>query len=146
MKTLKMLALAAVVAVVSLTAPAAVEPTGETNITTVTPDSGQVVVVKSYDWDIAKLAADAAPIMLGVLGVGALLKHAFPAFNNRWIPLLTWTLGTIAFVLKSQDYSVTGIFIGVVVAAAATGIHSGIKNTVESDDEPTPRPTPTNPS
>lgn len=101
-------------------------------------EPAQVVVVKTYDWDIAKLAGDAAPIMVGVLAVGAILKHVFPALSNRWIPLITWTLGTVAFVLKSQDYSLTSMIVGLLACAAATGLHSGAKNTVEKDeDKPT---------
>lgn len=73
-----------------------------------------------------------ASVIIGPLMVAAyILKHAFPAFPNRFIPLLTWVGGITGYLIKSGDTSANGIFTAVLVAATATGIHSGIKNTFQ---------------
>jgi hypothetical protein len=72
---------------------------------------------------------DAGVIILPLLIVGLILKNAFPAFPNRFIPLLTLIAGTGGFVLKTGNTSANGIFTAFLVAASATGIHSGFKNT-----------------
>ena len=76
-------------------------------------------------------------VVVALLTVGALLKNAFPAFPNRLIPFLTWLLGVAAYLALSKGWSEPSQWIAAVVTAAtATGIHSGIKNTVQKE-EPT---------
>lgn len=88
-------------------------------------------------------AQDAGIIIAPLLVLGAILKNAFPNFPNRFIPLVTLVAGTVGFVLKSGDHTWNGIFNAMLVAAAATGIHSGIKNTLQGSDTTSP---PVNPS
>lgn len=74
---------------------------------------------------------DAATIIPMILIAGAILKHAFPTLPNRFIPLMTWILGALGYLLKSGDWTGPNIFTAILVAASATGIHSGLKNTME---------------
>src|SRR5512136_1364919 len=66
-----------------------------------------------------------------LLIVGAIFKNAFPAFPNRFIPLLTWTLGVVAYLTLTSGWNDPKAWVAAVIAAAtATGVHSGIKNTL----------------
>lgn len=67
--------------------------------------------------------------IIGVLlVVGAIFKHAFPKFPNRFIPLLTLVLGVPLFVVQTGDTSANGWLTALLVAATATGTHSTVKN------------------
>lgn len=75
--------------------------------------------------------AEFGGVIVALLTVGALLKNAFPNFPNRLIPLLTWALGLLAYLALSNGWADSKQWIAAVVAAAtATGMHSGIKNSV----------------
>lgn len=76
----------------------------------------------------------AGKIIPPLLMLGWLLKNAFPKFPNRFIPLLTWLLAVPAFVVFSGDASAKGLVTAAMVALTATGIHSGIKNTLLGSD------------
>jgi hypothetical protein len=80
----------------------------------------------------------------GLLVVGAILKNAFPAFPNRLIPLVTWVLGLAAYLAMTKGWADPQQWVaGVITAATATGLHSGVKNTVQSEaagDESPPKP------
>lgn len=72
-----------------------------------------------------------------LLVVGTILKNAFPAFPNRLIPLVTWVLGVLAYLALSKGWGDPQQWIAAVVAAAtATGVHSGIKNTMGDGKPP----------
>ena len=76
-------------------------------------------------------------VIVGLLTVGALLKNAFPKFPNRLIPFFTWVLGVAGYQALSGGWSDPKQWVAAVIAAAtATGIHSGIKNTVQSGPPP----------
>jgi hypothetical protein len=75
--------------------------------------------------------AAAMPIVVAVWVVGGIIKHAIPRLPNNWIPLITWVLSAAAYITVTKDTSGTGLITGVLVAAMATGIHSGLKNTLE---------------
>lgn len=80
--------------------------------------------------------AEFGGVILALLSVGALLKHAFPNFPNRLIPLFTWVLGVVAYLAISKGWADAGQWIAAVVAAAtATGAHSGVKNTMPEKGE-----------
>lgn len=79
-----------------------------------------------------------AGTIAALLVVGAILKNAFPNFPNRFIPLLTWILGTVAVCSQTGQWNFNGVLSAFLLAASATGIHSGIKNTIEA--KPTPPP------
>lgn len=65
-----------------------------------------------------------------LLVLGAVLKNAFPNFPNRFIPLLTWIVGVLAYLALSGAWSDPKQWIAAILASAtATGIHSGVKNT-----------------
>lgn len=69
--------------------------------------------------------------ILGILTVGAFLKNAFPAFPNRFIPLLTWAMGALAYLTLSNGWTDPKQYLAAIITAAtATGLHSGVKNTV----------------
>jgi hypothetical protein len=72
--------------------------------------------------------ADAGPIIAALLLFGALLKHGIPSFPNRLIPLVTALGGTVAFVVKSGDFTAAGLLNGFLVSVLATGTHSTLKN------------------
>ena len=74
--------------------------------------------------------AAAGPVVLAALVIGGILKHAFPRFPNRFIPLVTWMLAAPTYIILTRDYSPAGVLVGILTAAVATGIHSGIKNTL----------------
>lgn len=75
-------------------------------------------------------------VIVALLVVGAILKNAFPSFPNRIIPLITLFGGVLAYQATSNGWTDPKQWIAAIVAAAtATGIHSGIKNTVEKRDE-----------
>lgn len=80
------------------------------------------------------LLVDASVIIGGIMIIGALAKHAFPDFPNRFIPLITWGLGVVGYLIKSGDTSGNGILTAILVAASATGLHSGVKNLLEKSD------------
>jgi hypothetical protein len=74
-------------------------------------------------------------VIVALLTVGALLKNAFPAFPNRLIPLVTWVLGVAAYQSLTAGWPDPRQWVAAVVAAAtATGIHSGLKNSVEKTE------------
>jgi len=76
-------------------------------------------------------------VIVGLLTVGALLKNAFPKFPNRLIPLLTWVLGVVGYQALVTGWTDPKQWLAAVIAAAtATGIHSGIKNTVQTTQRP----------
>jgi len=76
-------------------------------------------------------------VIVALLTVGAILKNAFPKFPNRLIPLLTWVLGVTGYQALVGGWSDPKQWIAAVVAAAtATGIHSGLKNTLQSEPPP----------
>lgn len=78
--------------------------------------------------------AEFGGVILALLTVGALLKNAFPNVPNRIIPFTTWALGVVAYLAISKGWSDPGQWIAAIVAAAtATGAHSGVKNTLQSD-------------
>lgn len=72
-----------------------------------------------------------ASIVAGLMLVGAILKNAIPQLPNRWIPLITWILGVIAYLSLTNGWKDANQWIAAIVTAAtATGAHSGIKNTL----------------
>lgn len=81
--------------------------------------------------------ADAGALIAALLIVGAILKNAVPQFPTRFIPLLTMVGGTIGYMLMTDSAWGSGKawFTALLVAASATGIHSGIKNTVQGVGE-----------
>lgn len=79
-------------------------------------------------------------VIVGLLLVGAIFKNAFPSFPNRLIPLLTWILGVLSYLALTKGWTDSQQWIAAIIAAAsATGIHSGIKNTMEKDDTTPPK-------
>lgn len=80
-------------------------------------------------------------VIVGLLVVGSILKNAFPSFPNRLVPLVTWTLGIVAYLILSKGWSDAEQWLAAVLASAsATGIHSGIKNTIQARSEEPPTP------
>lgn len=77
-----------------------------------------------------KMLTDAAVIVPALMVLGATLKHAFPNFPNRFIPLMTLLLGVPAFAIKSGDFTASGWITAFLVSITATGAHSTIKNTL----------------
>lgn len=89
------------------------------------------------------LLVDAGTIIVPLLIVGAILKHAIPQLPNRLIPAIVMVMGTGAYVVRTGDVSLNGFVTALMVSASAVGIHSGIKNFKSGDGSTTP---PTNPS
>jgi len=76
-------------------------------------------------------------VIVALLTVGAILKNAFPKFPNRLIPMFTWVLGVLGYQSLVGGWSDPKQWIAAVVAAAtATGIHSGLKNTIQTTQTP----------
>lgn len=71
---------------------------------------------------------DGALIIGAMLTFGAMLKHAFPSFPNRLIPLFTLLGGAAGYAAKTGDWSSSGLTTAFLVAVAATGTHSTLKN------------------
>jgi hypothetical protein len=76
---------------------------------------------------------DATIIMGALLAVGAVLKHAIPAFPNRFIPLVTLLAGTAAMLWWVGCCDKHAILNAVLVSLAATGLHSTTKNLTGKD-------------
>lgn len=73
-------------------------------------------------------------VITALLVVGAILKNAFPKFPNRAIPAITWILGVLAYLTLAKGWGDPQQWLAAIVTAAtATGLHSGIKNTVQSE-------------
>lgn len=79
------------------------------------------------------LAVDAGVVIAPLMILGAILKHAFPAFPNRLIPAVTLVAGVPLFMFKSGDVSMNGFVTALLVSITAVGVHSGIKNTFNMD-------------
>lgn len=79
---------------------------------------------------------DAGAIIAVLMVVGGILKNAFPDFPNRFVPLITWLIGTFGYMLMTGASWGDGKawFNAFMVAASATGIHSGIKNTFQNQE------------
>ncbi len=74
-------------------------------------------------------------VIAALLIIGAIFKNAFPSFPNRYIPALTWVIGVVAYLVLVSGWGDPKQWLYAVIAAAtATGIHSGIKNTIQKDD------------
>jgi hypothetical protein len=80
---------------------------------------------------------DAMSLILGLMGAGAILKHAVPQFPNRFIPLTTMLMGTVGYMLMTDaDWSNgKAWFMSFLISASATGTHSGIKHTLVNTPE-----------
>ncbi|HNR70428.1 MAG TPA: phage holin family protein [Verrucomicrobiota bacterium] len=73
-------------------------------------------------------------VIAALLVVGAILKHAFPSFPNNKIPLVTFILGTLAYVAMVKGWgNVQQWIAGVVAAVTATGAHSSVQNVLGID-------------
>lgn len=72
-------------------------------------------------------------IMAAVMAVAALLKHAWPAFPNRAIPLTCLGLGVPSYIvfMAGNSWTGTNIMTAVAAVALAIGAHSGLKSTGE---------------
>jgi len=72
-------------------------------------------------------------LMMAVMFVSALLKHAWKSFPNEAIPVVNVVLGVPAYIvlLNGNDWSLANIITGLLTVAAAIGLHSGIKHTGE---------------
>lgn len=65
----------------------------------------------------------------GLLVLGAHLKRALPRDYVRYIPLITWSVGIIVWCgVNGWDQWARAIL----VSAAATGVHSATKNTMQA--------------
>lgn len=63
-------------------------------------------------------------VILGIcLCVGYILKHSFPKFDNRKIPLVMAILGIVLNVWINLSISATIILGGLVSGLASTGLH-----------------------
>lgn len=76
---------------------------------------------------------DAGALIVGLMLVGVILKNAFPDFPNRLIPLCTFIMGTLGYMVMTDSPMASGKawFTSILVAATATGLHSGLKNTFQ---------------
>ena len=77
--------------------------------------------------------AEFGGVIVALLVVGSILKNAFPNLPNRIIPLITWTLGLVAYLAMTHGWRDPNQWIAAIVASAtATGTHSGIKNSFQT--------------
>ena len=73
-----------------------------------------------------------ASITGGLIILGAILKNAFPAFPNRYIPACTWLAGMIVYQTVSNGWADPKQWVvALLTAATATGTHSAFKNTIQ---------------
>ncbi|MCX7915076.1 MAG: hypothetical protein N3A53_02070 [Verrucomicrobiae bacterium] len=71
-------------------------------------------------------------VIAALIILGAILKNAFPAFPNRFIPLTTWLLGVIAYQTLTNGWGDGASWLAAIITAAtATGTHSAFKNTLQ---------------
>ena len=93
--------------------------------------------------------AEFGGVIVALLTVGAILKNAFPAFPNRFIPVLTWVMGVAAYLTLTGGWTDSKQWLAAIVAAAtATGTHSAMQHTtgigltgdVETTNTNTPQP------
>jgi hypothetical protein len=81
--------------------------------------------------------ADFAAVVAGLLVVGGILKNAFPSFPNRFIPLVTWVLGVVAYLVITNGWNQPAQWLAAVITSAtATGTYSAVKNTVQPSTPP----------
>ena len=69
------------------------------------------------------------PAVLLIMGIAEILKGL--GFNEKFIPVVNLILGLIAGVGLNLHDIARGIFVGLAVGLSASGLYSGIKNTVE---------------
>ena len=56
-------------------------------------------------------------------GIGAIIKHAVPRIDNRWIPIILAILGTVGAVLVATEITPMVVIRGFGAAAIAVGLH-----------------------
>ena len=61
-------------------------------------------------------------VIVGLLIIGAIFKNAFPTFPNRFIPLLTWALGTVAYQALVNGWTNPKQWLAAILAAASAAI------------------------
>lgn len=78
---------------------------------------------------------DLATVIPVILVLGAILKGALPQLPNRFIPAITWLVGSLVYLVGSNEWTGQGVVTAILLSASATGIHSGIKNTFAKDSK-----------
>lgn len=68
-----------------------------------------------------------------VIGATGFIRTAVPALPTRWIPLLTWLAATILYPIWCGDYNAETIKAGVLAGLSTTGLHAGVRKTVDPD-------------
>lgn len=74
------------------------------------------------------------------LGVGYVLKSL--AVTSRAIPAVVWIATTVVYTLYTGDLSARGIVVGLCAGLTASGLHSGVKNSLERREPSVPRDEP----
>jgi hypothetical protein len=69
-----------------------------------------------------------AELIAGLLALGGILKTVLNEKARKWIPVITWSVGIVLWCL-AHGWSEIGR--AILVAAAATGVHSATKNTIQ---------------
>jgi len=69
-----------------------------------------------------------AELIAGLLALGGILKTVLNEKARKWIPVVTWSVGIVLWCLA---HGWNDIGRAVLVAAAATGVHSATKNTIQ---------------
>lgn len=76
------------------------------------------------------------PVILAICMVtGYVLKHSFPKFPNRFIPLLAMSMGTIIAIIISWRAGINEIVIlgGMISGLASTGCYEMLRNLIDFD-------------
>jgi hypothetical protein len=69
-----------------------------------------------------------AELIAGLLALGGILKTVLNEKARKWIPMVTWSVGIVLWCL-AHGWNEIGR--AILVAAAATGVHSATKNTIQ---------------
>lgn len=86
--------------------------------------------------DITFLMEFINPLTLGIcLLVGYVLKTAFTAFPNKFIPLAALTMGTIIAILINLQSGINAEVIlgGMISGLASTGLYEMLRNLIDKD-------------
>ncbi|HOP99099.1 MAG TPA: hypothetical protein PLK78_16905 [Verrucomicrobiota bacterium] len=78
--------------------------------------------------------AQFGPVVAGLLIIGTVLKGYTP-INTRLIPPILLAIGVIAYMAITRAWGdIIQWFLALSVVANAVGIHSGVKNTIETKE------------
>lgn len=72
--------------------------------------------------------ATLVPVVMAIIDA---FRKAFPAFNSRYVPLASLSLGIVAGLVFADGEVVSRVLNGLMIGLSATGLKSGGKSVVK---------------